>query len=465
MDPLVQNLTVPGQDNTDSFTYNPAGQIASRTRSNTGYSFASHINVDTLFGHNGLNQITSVSGSAAPTYDARGNMTSDGAVSFGYDQYNRLTSAGSATFSYDALGRLYQSTGASGTARRQYDGANMIAVYNSAGSLTERYVHSPGMDEPLVMYTGSGTSNRTFLHADARGSIIAHTDYLGQLSAVLTYDEYGNPGPGNTGRYQYTGQTWLADAGLYHYKNRAYNPRLMRFMQADPIGHTGGINLYAYVGGDPVNFTDPWGLFAWDSDCRPDLPEGEPFSCEHETPDGRVRTTTYCCLADSNESTIPGLISGGGGAIGLVGGGGGSGGGNSSVAPIDYVPVQFRPRIGPPPVTMGARPPTSPRILPDFPYPHGWNGATPPPGSTGLVRPSPNANWYNPRQGISYRPDPAHPKPIGPHIDVHIRPGRGPNGQRFPGEAWRWYPNGRWELKGVVMQDGSISYCYGLYCA
>ncbi|MGJ3232382.1 MAG: RHS repeat-associated core domain-containing protein [Oceanicaulis sp.] len=180
--------------------------------------------------------------------------------SFGYDQYNRLTSAGSATFDYDPLGRLYQSTGATGTARRQYDGADMIAVYSSAGALTERYIHGPGIDEPLVMYSGSGTSNRTFLHADARGSIIAHTNSSGARTAVLTYDEYGNPGPTNTGRYQYTGQTWLEDAQLYHYKNRVYHPRMMRFMQTDPIGHSGGINLYAYVGGDPVNGTDPWGL-------------------------------------------------------------------------------------------------------------------------------------------------------------------------------------------------------------
>ncbi|MGJ3232383.1 MAG: RHS repeat domain-containing protein [Oceanicaulis sp.] len=260
LDELVQNLSGTANDNTDTFTHNPAGQITSRTRSNTAYSFAAHINVDTLFTHNGLNQITSVTGSSAPTYDARGNMTGDGVRTFGYDQYNRLTSAGTATFDYDPLGRLYQSTGASGTARRQYDGADMIAVYSSAGALTERYVHGPGTDEPLVMYSGSGTSSRTFLHADARGSIIAHTNSSGARTAVLTYDEYGNPGPTNTGRYQYTGQTWLEDAQLYHYKNRVYHPRMMRFMQTDPIGHSGGINLYAYVGGDPVNGTDPWGL-------------------------------------------------------------------------------------------------------------------------------------------------------------------------------------------------------------
>ena len=53
---------------------------------------------------------------------------------------------------------------------------------------------------------------------------------------------------------------WLADAGLYHYKNRVYHPGLGRFTQTDPIGVTGGINLYAYVGNDPITFTDPLGL-------------------------------------------------------------------------------------------------------------------------------------------------------------------------------------------------------------
>ena len=276
--------------------------------------------MDTLFGHNGLNQITSVTGSAAPTYDDRGNMDSDGTTSFGYDQYNRLTSAGSASFDYDPLGRLYQSTGPSGTARRQYDGAAMIAVYNTSGGLTERYVHGPGMDEPLVMYAGSGTSNRTFLHADARGSIIAHTNSSGARTAVLTYDEFGNPGPTNTGRYQYTGQTWLSDAGLYHYKNRAYNPRLMRFMQTDPIGQTGGINLYAYVGGDPVNMMDPWGL----SRIKGNQPNYD--HCRHT---GRKTKSGAQILECWN--SIPGRFGfNNSGGVRLFGGGPGGGGGGAN---------------------------------------------------------------------------------------------------------------------------------------
>ena len=44
----------------------------------------------------------------------------------------------------------------------------------------------------------------------------------------------------NTGRFQYTGQVWLPELGMYHYKARIYSPTLGRFMQTDPIGFGGG---------------------------------------------------------------------------------------------------------------------------------------------------------------------------------------------------------------------------------
>ena len=118
----------------------------------------------------------------------------------------------------------------------------------------------PGADEPIVWYEGSGTTDRRFLSADERGSIVSVSDGTGAMLNLNRYDEYGKPQSTNAGRFGYTGQMWLGEVGLNYYKARMYAPQLGRFLQTDPVGPEGGINLYAYVGNDPVNWIDPSGL-------------------------------------------------------------------------------------------------------------------------------------------------------------------------------------------------------------
>ncbi|WP_212597920.1 RHS repeat domain-containing protein [Sphingopyxis granuli] len=246
-------------DLTQTFTYNPAGQIASVTRSNDAYAWAAHYNVDRSYVADGLNRVMSA-GSVGFTYDGRGNLTGDGTNSYAYTSENLLKTGPATTLAYDPLGRLYETVKSPATTRFLYDGAAMIGEYDGSNAVQRRYVHGPGVDNPIVWYEGSGTSDRRFLMADERGSIVSVTDSAGATLNINAYDEYGIPAPGNLGRFGYTGQAWLSELGMWYYKARIYSPTLGRFLQADPIGYDDGMNWYNYVGSDPVNGSDPSGL-------------------------------------------------------------------------------------------------------------------------------------------------------------------------------------------------------------
>jgi RHS repeat-associated protein len=264
---LSQDLAGASGDVATAFGYDAAGGIVSRSSNNTSYAYSA-IPGNRSYARNGLNQYTSITGTAtnAYTYDLNGNLTSDGITSYGYDVENRLISVNgggrSTSLKYDVLGHLYEVAATTGSTRFFYDGDNLLGEYDTAGGLLARYVHGAGVDEPVTWYKIGEpwpSALRGYV-TDERGSTVAVTDAGGSRIITNTYDEYGMPGSNNVGRFQYTGQIFLPEAGLYYYKARMYSPVLGRFLQTDPIGYNAGMNWYDYVGGDPINGTDPSGL-------------------------------------------------------------------------------------------------------------------------------------------------------------------------------------------------------------
>lgn len=238
-------------------TFNSASELRTRERNNDAYAWTNNVNQTLAYQANGLNQYTQA-GARLPRYDARGNLISSWASSFGYDIDNRLThAAGLATvqLAYDAAGRISRNSTNGAVVDHLYDGNDLVAEYDAAGNLLRRHIHGPGVDEPIVTIEGG----RRWLYGDPQGSIVAVADASGVPLTVIGYGPYGEPGLTSAGRFGFAGAAKIEGTALYDLRARAYWPSLGRFIQADPIGTDGGMNLYEYAASDPVNMSDPSG--------------------------------------------------------------------------------------------------------------------------------------------------------------------------------------------------------------
>jgi RHS repeat-associated protein len=213
------------------------------------------------------------------SHDNNGNLTGRGSESFGYDSSQRLTDfsdgTNSASYAYDYIGRRIERTVNGDTIIQYlYHDQDVLAEYNAAGTRLASYTYGPGMDQLLMMEQGGST---WFYHTDGLGSVIAITDVAGNLVQRYGYDAWGNvilsDGPfvfsgsgGPVNSRTFTGREYDAESGLYHFRARAYDPRLGRFLQKDSDQ---GIRMipqslhpYAYVLNNPVNSLDPTGRVA-----------------------------------------------------------------------------------------------------------------------------------------------------------------------------------------------------------
>ncbi len=206
------------------------------------------------------------------SYDANGNLTSDGTSEYKWNARNQLTEitgGTKATFEYDPFGRRVSKTLAGTTTTVLYDGAN--AVQETKGSATANLLTGLSTDKTYARTTSAGTES---LLTDALGSTIALAGSTGKAETTYTYDPFGNTtheGTASENPFQYAGRENDGD-GFYYNRARYYSPVATRFISQDPLGEAEGPNLYEYSGDSPVNMTDPFGTEYSSSET---VPRGE----------------------------------------------------------------------------------------------------------------------------------------------------------------------------------------------
>jgi RHS repeat-associated protein len=231
--------------NSFGYTYDPAGNRLTEQNGAAVYTAT----------YNALNQLstsTEPGSNLTNEWDAAGRLA---AVNEG----NQRTE-----FTYDGLSRLVgirQLVNGAEVSHRLFvwDGGRLAEERDTNGVVTKQFF-------PQGVRVVSGPNAGPFYYTrDHLGSIRELTDATGAVRARYAYDPFG----GRTkvsgdmdADFGFAGMFWSAEANLSLTHFRAYDPVLGRWLSRDPLGHaewTQGPNLYAYLGNDPVDLTDPLG--------------------------------------------------------------------------------------------------------------------------------------------------------------------------------------------------------------
>ena len=255
-----------------AYTYDAAGNRMTRTENGETITYTLGVG----------DRLASWTGSAY-TYNAAGNVTRierDGKPTLDLtwnSQYQLVSVATNGVFAesytYDALNRRVTTTTLEGTTRHVYDDNwQVVADIDEQGNVVASYTWGEGIDKLLAVTVGGATY---YALTDIQGTVWGYVDSQNNIVARWEYDAWGNVLSEEIDssaalarlRYRFQGREWSAATGLINFRMRWYDAETGRWLSKDPIGLSGGLNLYAFCGNSPSIMSDPLGQISFDEVC------------------------------------------------------------------------------------------------------------------------------------------------------------------------------------------------------
>lgn len=273
--------SINGTTDTYVYSYDLSGRLVGASRNAVPVSYGYDGNSNRLSYTGPLGNV------AGAVYDAQDRLIQYGTTTYTYDNHGDLatrTEGGASTqYSYDEFGNLTHVVLAGGTQidylidamnrrvgkkvdgtltrRWLYEGLRIVAELDGAGALISRFVYADSVNVPEYVVRGSTTYR---LITDYTGSPRLLIDTTtGAIAGTMNHDEYGRVTQDTLSAlipFGFAGGHYDSHTGLVRFGARDYDTHTGRWTSKDPIGLVADVNLYAYVGADPINFFDPEGL-------------------------------------------------------------------------------------------------------------------------------------------------------------------------------------------------------------